>query len=208
MCCVRKILGRHLTDLGVVASRLRAFVHNSPIPASADILAKASLSRPCSGRKAAGRRLSRTQDRTKRQFNFFNDSLRPKTGHRSPAGLREPMRVCILCLALGLCRAASWREGCTCTCLWHAAKLTQPSHRNPGSAMSAEFPVGNVTNRAAKERQPWWAPIFLCEGHYRYFKVDVEIKERPRKNPFFLKMRLWWPPQHKGGVRKSAFPML
>ena len=52
------------------------------------------------------------------------------------------------------------------------------------------------------------APIFLCEASYRYFKVDVETKERPRKNPLFLKMRQWWPPQHKGGVRKSAFPML
>ena len=70
---------------------------------------------------------------------------------------------------------------------WHAPKLTQPSHRSPGSAMSAESSVGNVTNRAAKEREPWWAPIFLCEGSYRYFKVDVETKERPRKNPFFLK---------------------
>ena len=38
---------------------------------------------------------------------------------------------------------------------WHAPKLTQPSHRSPGSAMSAESSVGNVTNRAAKERQPW-----------------------------------------------------
>ena len=193
-------------DLGVVASRLRGFVSNSPIPASVDILAKASLSRPCSGRKAAARRLSRTQDPTKGQFIFFNDSVRPKTGHRSPAGLREPMRVCILCLALGLCRAR--REGCTCTCLWHAPKLTQPNHRNPCSAMSAELSVGSVTNKAAKRRQPWRASTFLCEGNYRYFKVDGETKETPRKNPFFLKMRQWWPQQHKGGVRKSALPML
>ena len=70
---------------------------------------------------------------------------------------------------------------------WHAPKLTQPSHRSPGSAMSAESSVRNVTNRAAKERQPWSAPSFLCEGNYRYFKIDVETKERPRKNPFFLK---------------------
>ena len=53
---------------------------------------------------------------------------------------------------------------------WHAPKLTQPSHRSPGSAMSAESSVGNVTNRAAKERQSWRAPIFLCEGNYRYSK--------------------------------------
>ena len=91
---------------------------------------------------------------------------------------------------------------------WHAPKLNQPSHRSPGSAMSAESSVGNVTNRAAKERQPWLAPIFLCEGNYRYFEVDVETKERPRKKSLFPKMRQWWPPQHKGGVRKSAFSML
>ena len=28
---------------------------------------------------------------------------------------------------------------------------------------------------------------FLCEGNYRYFKVDVETKEWPRENLFFLK---------------------
>ena len=100
-------------------------------------------------------RLSRTQDPTKGQFNFFYQSLRPKTGHRSPAGLGEPMRVCILCLALGLCRAASWKERMHMHMFWHAPKLTQRGHRSPGSAMSAESSVGNVTNRAAKERQPW-----------------------------------------------------
>ena len=36
---------------------------------------------------------------------------------------------------------------------WHAPKLTQPSHRNPGSAMIAELSVGNVTNTAAKRRK-------------------------------------------------------
>ena len=54
MCCFRKILGRHLTDLGVVASRLRGFVHNSPIPATADIIAKVSLSRVPSEVAASG----------------------------------------------------------------------------------------------------------------------------------------------------------
>ena len=39
--------------------------------------------------------------------------------------------------------------------LWHAPILTQPSHRSPGSAMSAESSVGHVTYRAANERQPW-----------------------------------------------------
>ena len=71
--------------------------------------------------------------------------------------------------------------------------------------MSSELSVGNVTNKAAKRRQPCRAPIFLCEGSYRYFKVDVETKERPRKIPFFLKVRQWWPPQHKGGSEKKCF---
>ena len=30
-------------------------------------------------------------------------------------------------------------------------------------------------------------PLSECEGNYRYFKVDVETKERARKNPSFLK---------------------
>ena len=49
---------------------------------------------------------------------------------------------------------------------WHAPKLTQPSHRSPGSAMSAESSVGNVTNRAAKERQPVsrWLPALRRDG--------------------------------------------
>ena len=29
-------------------------------------------------------------------------------------------------------------------------------------------------------------PFFQCEGGHKYFKVDVETKERPRKIPFFL----------------------
>ena len=38
---------------------------------------------------------------------------------------------------------------------WHAPKLSQPSHRNPGSAMSAELSVGNVTNTAALPVVTW-----------------------------------------------------
>ena len=63
-----------------------------------------------------------------------------------------------------------------------------------------------------------WCPCVLCQCCARWtvcrrgggsvLVVDVETKERPRKNPFFLKVRQWWPPQHKGGVRKIAFPML
>ena len=65
------------------------------------------------------------------------------------------MRVCILCLALGLCRRCVLEGGMHMHMSWHAPKLTQPSHRSPGSAMSAESSVGIVTNSAAKERQPW-----------------------------------------------------
>ena len=65
------------------------------------------------------------------------------------------MRVCILCLALGFVSRCVLEGGMHMHMFWHAPKLTQPSHRSPGSAMSAESSVGNVTNRAAKERQPW-----------------------------------------------------
>ena len=43
---------------------------------------------------------------------------------------------------------------------WHAPKLAQPSHRSPGSAMSAEFSVGNVTNRAAMSASHGERPFF------------------------------------------------
>ena len=44
---------------------------------------------------------------------------------------------------------------------WHAPKLTQPSHRSPGSAMSAESSVENVTNRAAKEKNHFLSVYFF-----------------------------------------------
>ena len=70
-------------DLGVVASRLRGFVHNSPIPASADILPKASLSRPFSGPKRSSlERLSRTQDPTKGQLNILTTPFALRSGQQ------------------------------------------------------------------------------------------------------------------------------
>ena len=78
MCCLRKILGRHLTDLGVLASRLRGFVHNSPIPASADILAIASLSRPLSGPKSSSQETEQNPRPHQGAIKFLDDSLRPK----------------------------------------------------------------------------------------------------------------------------------
>ena len=42
-------------------------------------------------------------------------------------------------------------------------------------------------NTAAKGASHGERPFFQCEGGHRYFKVDVETKERPRKIPFFLK---------------------
>ena len=44
--------------------------------------------------------------------------------------------------------------------VWHAPILTQPSHRSPGSAMSAESSVGYVTNRAAKDASHGERPFF------------------------------------------------
>ena len=71
--------------------------------------------------------------------------------------------------------------------------------------MSAELSVGNVTNKAAKRRQPWWAPIFLCEGNYRYFKVDVETKERPRKKSLFPERATVVATRAQGGSKKKCF---
>ena len=38
------------------------------------------------------------------------------------------------------------------------------------------------------------------------FKKMLKPSGGQEKYPFSFKMRQWWPPQHKGGVRKSVFP--
>ena len=78
MCCLRKILGHHLTDLGVVASRLRGFVHNLFIPASADILMKASLSRTLSGQKSSSQETEQNPRPHQGAIQFPDDSLHSK----------------------------------------------------------------------------------------------------------------------------------
>ena len=40
------------------------------------------------------------------------------------------------------------------------SQTTQPSHRNPGSAMSAELSVGNVTNKQQKGASHGERPFF------------------------------------------------
>ena len=98
-------------------------------------------------------RLSRTQDPTKGQFNFFTTlfALRQVTGRQQ---VYENPCECVYGVLRWVCVALRL-GGMHMHMFWHAPKLTQPSHRSPGSTMSAESSVGNVTNRAAKERQPW-----------------------------------------------------
>ena len=71
--------------------------------------------------------------------------------------------------------------------------------------MSAKLSVGNVKNKAAKRRQPWGASIFLCEENYRYFKVDVETKERPRKKSLFPENATVVATTAQGGSKKKCF---
>ena len=62
-------------------------------------------------------RLSRTQDPTKGQFNFFETpfALRQVTGRQQ---VYENPCECVYCVLRWVCvDAASWREGCICTCL-------------------------------------------------------------------------------------------
>ena len=68
VCAFRKILGRHLTDLGFVASRLRGFVPHAPIPLLYRPPRKASMSRPLFWPKSTSRRLNQNQDPSKGQF--------------------------------------------------------------------------------------------------------------------------------------------
>ena len=60
--------------------------------------------------------LNRTQDPTKGQFNFFETpfALRQVTGRQQ---IYENPCECVYCvLRWGCVDAASWREGCICTC--------------------------------------------------------------------------------------------
>ena len=82
--------------------------------------------------------------------------------------------------------------------------LTPQSHRNPGSAKSAEASVGDFSSTMQQESLAMIKRFFPVLGKLWVWKR----RKGQGKNPFFLKMRQWWPPQHKGGVRKSAFPML
>ena len=68
VCAFRKVLGRHLMCLGVVASRLRGFVPDPSILLLYRYPRKASLSRPLFGPKSSSRRLNQNQDPSKGQF--------------------------------------------------------------------------------------------------------------------------------------------
>ena len=69
------------------------------------------------------------------------------------------MQVCILCLALGLCHAASWREDAHAHVL--ACSPTNPTKpQKPCSAMSAEHSVGNIMNKAAQKAPAMVSVLF------------------------------------------------
>ena len=100
-------------------------------------------------------RLSRTQDPTKGQINFFHDSLRPKNRSQVASRFTRTHASVYIVSCVGFVSRCVLEGGMHMHMFWHAPKITQPSHRSPGSAMSAESSVGNVTNIAAKKRQPW-----------------------------------------------------
>ena len=47
--------------------------------------------------------------------------------------------------------------------------------------------------------------MFLCEGSYRYFKVDMETKERPRKKSLFPESATVVANTAQGGSKKKCF---
>ena len=83
--------------------------------------------------------------------------------------------------------------------------LTPPSHRNPCSAKSAEFSVGNCHEQCSKSRLPWQSAFFQCKGSYRYFKVGVETKERPRKKSLFPENATTVATTAQRGSKKKSF---
>ena len=100
-------------------------------------------------------RLSRTRDPIKGQFNFCSTlfALRQVTGRQQVFPKTHESVYIVSCV--GFMSRCVLEGGLHMHMFWHAPKLPQPSHRSPGSAMSAELSVGNVTTKAPKRRQPW-----------------------------------------------------
>ena len=47
--------------------------------------------------------------------------------------------------------------------------------------------------------------MFLCEGNYRYFKVDVETKEKPRKKSLLPESATVVATTAQGGSKNECF---
>ena len=155
MCVFRKILGCHLTDLGVVASRLRGFVPHPPIPLLYRPPRKASLSRPLFWPKSSSRRLNQKQDPSEGQILIKSAHPRPSTrtgvsNRFHETRVERPMRVWRWVVL-----RCSLEGGMHMHMVLACPTLTPPSHRNPGSAKSAEFSVGVCHQQCSKSRWPW-----------------------------------------------------
>ena len=49
-------------------------------------------------------------------------------------------------------------------------------------------------------------PLYSVREVIGNFKKMLKPWGGQKKYPFSFKMRQWWPPQHKGGVRESVLP--
>ena len=86
---------------------------------------------------------------------FFHDSLRPK--------IRTAGRQQVLTTGadvhtesgVGLVSRCVLEEGMHMHMVLACSQPNPTKPQEPGSAMRAELSVGNVTNKAAKRRQPW-----------------------------------------------------
>ena len=77
-----------------------------------------------------------------------------------------------------------------------------------GTLRSAVGAVGNFYDKAKTGDCLGAAPIFNVREVISSFTKMLKPWRGQEKYPFFLKMRQWWLPQHKEGVRKSVFPCL
>ena len=150
MCAFRKVLGRHLTELGVVASPLRGNISHPPIPLLYRPPRKASLSRPLFWPKSSSRRLNQNQDHSKGQFYLNQRTLAPVPGQVSPSGSLRLGSSVLRESGIGLCYAAAWREGCTCIWSWHALLQPHQATGTPAAPRALRFLLEIVINNAAR----------------------------------------------------------
>ena len=76
----------------------------------------------------------------------------------------------------------------------HAHSTPYQATVAPAMLLSEVGTVRDCFDKAITGDCPAAAPIYSVREFIGNFKIYVETMGRPRKIPFFLEMRQWWPP--------------